>query len=1486
MPRVGGPASKYGSRYEDRWTARCAMRVLGGEAQAIQLEGPNSEIGFEFSLETIGGIEYHQVKRQRSKEGGWTLAALAEAGVLDSFRLKLDDPAATCVFASTRSADALDELADSAINAASWPILEQRLESRLKLKGRFEELCEYWDATEEWTWEALRRVQVATISERLLADQISLQAELYLQGPSAVVPAVLIEILRDKVDQRLEAADLRAELESREIVARRLTKTDVNLEISRANQSFTRSRRATLIAGKLIERPEIDELERALADEEIVFLHGAAGSGKSDVLLGLCERLRKSGAPYLALRLDRQAPARNAQELGKWMGLSGSPAAVLAAVAQADSEGCGYLIIDQLDALSTTSGRNPRFFEAVAETIELAVSSSQIKVVLACRSFDSENDSRLRSLALRDGQEKPREVEVGPLAAEAVQGLLAELGYEGTGIGETMRRLPPVPVYLAIAAEIAKQGGLDERVAGLQSLYERYWSVKAEAIAADLGPANDWVAALEVVVDWMSENQALAAPMAVLDRHREERRAMVSNGVLIEDEGKLVFFHETFFDYAFARRFIGRGQTIEELLAVDQFLFRRAQVRQILEYARAAAPSRYLEILNFLLKDSSVRFHLKDLVIAWLGGVSSPSAVEWRILEPLLEDTEEPLHQRAWGAVTGSAWFEFIDSSGHLEKWLEDERLRGQGLASLQWAAQSKPKRLAELLNPRLKDPEWQPWIAELLVRSNLDRRELVDLQLALIKGGAAGEGEFWFGAMGLEESHPDWFFELLGAYLADRLRAAEDAEVANPFAPEAGIVPNSLHIEEQIYMAAEKAPAAFGDHVWPVIAAMVRRAVSKHQGEAGELLRDDIWAYRHFGDVYDLQDHLLAASERALGELARHNPVRFEEILVEQAEADTETTVALIFSGLAGNPERFADTAIDYLLADPRRLRVGYSDSFHWGSRKLLEAITPSASEAALARLEPVLLGYYPAWERSAAGHRERGMAQFTLLGGVAEKRRSEGMKKRFAEWQRKFGIEDGRPPFGIQGGFVGSPIAPASAEKMSDRNWLRAIETYSDDDFASRRDFLSGGPRQLAGVLEGEAERDPVRFAVLATEMPDETNVAYFEAILRGVGKSETDVPVELAGELVTRCHQLPGRPCGQWISHPIRRYAEEGVPKELLEILAWYATEGEGRSSVSGGQANDRRARQMRGLNSVRGGVAYEISRLVYANAANAAPLRAAIERLLEDPEPAVREMALEIPLAELRHDDALALQWFLRGISNTPDIVLDSAGAHEFLRYRASRHFEVLGPAIERMLTASEPEVRTAGATQAALVALELPEAAPLLRRCLEGEADLRLGAARVLGANVADARYRGLCQDALVELFNDTEAEVRKEAAKAIRHLRSGGLGDLQDLGSLYLRSAAFRDDPEAIVFAIDGDELPPVELALEVVEAVLVTLRTPADMRTRDALVAGEINGLLMKIYANAREMESKNRALDLFDEALEANTFGAYRELEKFDRD
>ena len=58
----------------------------------------------------------------------------------------------------------------------------------------------------------------------------------------------------------------------------------------------------------------------------------------------------------------------------------------------------------------------------------------------------------------------------------------------------------------------------------------------------------------------------------------------------------------------------------------------------------------------------------------------------------------------------------------------------------------------------------------------------------------------------------------------------------------------------------------------------------------------------------------------------------------------------------------------------------------------------------------------------------------------------------------------------------------------------------------------------------------------------------------------------------------------------------------------------------------------------------------------------------------------------------------------------------------------------------MVSSQLPDVASAGARQACLAALELPEAADLADFCLSGSEAQRIGAAQVMAANVATAAF--------------------------------------------------------------------------------------------------------------------------------------------------
>jgi hypothetical protein len=1489
MPYSAGSAPKFGGRYEDRWTAHCAMLVLAEKASSIYLEEPGQEKdGYEFSLETPEGTEYHQVKRQKAREGRWTTAALKSAGVLDAIRRRMGEAGASFVFVSTHSAYALEELSQRALASESFGRFAETALRSEKWRGEFEALSKAWGEQEGWTWEALRRIRIETISERKLSDVLAFQAELLLAGAGEPTSDVLIGVLREAVNHQLHAANIWSALNKKGRTPNPATSESLaTVALQAANDRFKRSRAGSRFTGKLLLRQETQEVGAALKKRSIVLVQGNAGMGKSEVLSELIEGLDGEGVPYLALRLDRLQPSSTAAQLGHDLGLAASPQVTLSAAAAGRQS---YLIVDQLDAISTTSGRNPQFLDAVEEMLSQALAQGSIKVVLSCRSFDATNDARLRRLF--SSQDEPNSVDVGPLAEEQIFEVLSELGVDKKLMDKGLVELLAIPLHLALFSQIPRASEDDlRRLRTLRDLYDAFWDAKQDEVARSLQGNPNWTDVIDALVDRMSEEQALEAPRETVDSWKKDVDAMLSSAVLVAEKKRLAFIHETFFDYAFARRFSARRRTLKSLLSDDQFLFRRAQVRQILAHMRDGGELDYEQNLRYLMEEESVRFHLKELVIAWLGTVSGPQRFEWDLLDSILQEPSNPLQDRAWQALCSPEWFVLLEENGRLARWLSaggtsEER----GLEIVAAAGAQNARAAAALLSERQSATDRSDGRLEsVLLRSDLaGSRELFDLFLEEIARDAdLSRRDFWYLAHDLPEKRPEWACELLGTYLRSRLSAGDLIDEQHGHFWGVHLEPRGLHLGEFVQTAAAGAPVAYIEYVWPEIVKIVKRTARPAQDY--ELRQDAIWNQRHLSSsMDDLEDDLLIGTETAMTELAIQKPSTFVKVAEEFAETDLESIVYFLFQGYAANPD-LADPAIQWVASDRRLFRVGYSNGSHWGTRRLLEAVSGHSSDAALEELEEPLLSYYTSWERSAKSHGFElspfGLEQFALLGGVAKDRRTPAMQKRFAEFQRKFRVADLDAPRGMRGGMVTSPIPDSSAEKMNDANWLHAMECYPSDERSDRKDWLKGGAFQLANVLENLAKANPGRFARLGTQMPDDANTSYFDAILRGVGASDSGVSVEEAHELVERCHRLPGRPCGRWIAHPLRQHATSGIPHKTLRILCSYAVNGQGPSD--GSMESDRSAEDQlisRGLNSVRGGLANELASWIYDNPAHIAPVEDTLRKLVKDESDAVRAMAAEAVFWLLRHNTKLAMELFVALTEDVNDAVLSTRYVRKFLVNRATEDFERLAPLLERMISSDLEEVRSDGAAQATLAGLGIEVAQPLADSCMAGSAELRLGAARVFASNLQSSRFRARCEKGLATFFNDEDVSVREAAAGAIRELPDD-VPPFIELMNNFLNSQAFEEHGESLIFALENASTAPVALSVATSRRMLDLLEAPSDVTRRDARIAHEVSELLIRAYVDASDHAVKNEVLDVIEQGLALNVYGAHQVLLEHDR-
>lgn len=1493
MPLPGGPSDKIGNRFEDRWTVRCALDVLDDKARAIRLEPPSpDDDGVEFWVRYADRVDYHQCKRQRTREGHWTVAALTSAKVLSTFLEKLSDPSAHCVFVSTHAADPLDELAQRARAAMSLTEFTSTFLAAPEWRTKFDRIRKSWgDLDENHAFEALRRIFVSTIGEDELAAMNSLQAQVVLDGDIDKAVPILTDILRVNAGQYLLASDLWRLLGQVGYEPNPWRRTQgLAVKILAANQRFSASRENTLIGGNLIDRAEGKKLRELIESEQVVIVDGEAGTGKSDILLQFVRGLEADDVPHLAFRLDRVTPTLLPDSVGTEMNLPASPVVSLAAHAQGR---LGVLIIDQLDVVSATSGRSPMFLDCVTEIIKSAASMSNLRVVLSCRTFDLLNDARLRRLIAND---KPRSiVTVGKLSLDQVNAALETFGFEPTSFSESQKEILAIPLHLALLGEIATSAASQASALEFVSvgdLFEKFWEYKRIEVSERLGRPPAWTQVLDAVCDFMSDNQLLQAPADVADEWGSDLSAIISSRVLTRDGPSVAFFHETFFDYVFARRFAGRQRTIEHLLATDQDLFRRAQVRQILAYNRDRGPH-YVNDLAYILTNESVRFHIRDVVVAWMAQIT-PTHAEWNLLITHLENQESPLHERASRTVASSRWFTMAYESGYLRECLdsgEDVRINFALSALVSGSGQFLDRAL-ELLTPHIgESTAWTTRLAWFLQRVDLSaQRAAFDLLLELLDSGALNQidlqgRDFWYPAYNLPSTRPAWASELLGHYLQDRIAAAQAAGVRNPFRRDARLIPERLALREFICDSARADPQAFVREVWPRLRHIVEICLGEERN--GQLRSDDIWPVRHIGVEKGLQDDLLAGAEYAFQALAREDPSAFDTLVQELSATRSESIAHLVIEGYAANAQRYADEAIDALVTHREWLRIGWSSSHEWGTRRLLEAVTPHASDGAIARLEALLLSYFTPWERSVDGRFAYGYTQFTLLGGIAKSRRSDAAEKRLGEWRRKFNCDDTPPPQGIQSGVVRSPVDPGATTKMSDSNWRNAIARHTGDDVQLESNHLIGGAHQLSFQLEARAVEDPVRFAKLATTLPDNTDPRYFDAILRGVADSEIDIPLEQVEALLVRCHALPDRPCGRWIGRPLRRHSGTPLSNFLAEILAWYAINDPDPDidATLPIVDDDRIDEQLLafGINSVRGAVAADIVQLIWLNGANANPLEAAVASLLSDRMVVVRAVAAQIVVAISSHDSDKALDAFEMLTADCSDELLATRFVHQFLRFRIGADPSRVLPTVERMIQSPVGEVQMHGSAFASLAALSDLNAADLANVCLRGTEKQRLGAARVYAANLTTSRFPNVCAESLLRLFNDESKIVRDAAAEVFRGLSGTELGDFANVAEGFINSAAAPDNWDVLLESLVEASSPATSLALAVCERAL-TASSKEDLQRPITVRADLVSKLLLRVYSDGSS-RVRSKALDLIDQSLQLNVYGVQHALAEHDR-
>lgn len=386
----------------------------------------------------------------------------------------------------------------------------------------------------------------------------------------------------------------------------------------------------------------------------VALLYGSAGVGKSVVMHDVLSEIQKR-EDYLVLGLKTdQIEFDNTEKLSERMHLTKPLVSVIRDMAQEKSR--VVLLIDQIDALSLYLSSNRTSLRSILKLIQQVKEIPHVRVVISCRPYDLDYEPTLNNLNI------PTKWELKNLSGDKVTEILKQHGLDAN-LNDGLIGFLGNPLRLYLYLKVMPYGKLRTPITE-EILYDELWRICVIDIDAIKVNKNRVLQLLDNMVETMYKRQELSVHKREFETNFSEELHFLFSQELItlNPNGRIQFFHQTMFDYVYARRFVEKGQNLlEELSSQHQGLFSRAAVKSILTFLRETNSNVYVQTLSHLLFDECengkdrYRFHLKSLALSNMTFFDEPKTDELQFIKRKIFDNGlymgvifESVHSGVW----------------------------------------------------------------------------------------------------------------------------------------------------------------------------------------------------------------------------------------------------------------------------------------------------------------------------------------------------------------------------------------------------------------------------------------------------------------------------------------------------------------------------------------------------------------------------------------------------------------------------------------------------------------------------------------------------------------------------------------------------------------------------------------------------------------------------------------------------------------------
>lgn len=906
-------------------------------------------------------------------------------------------------------------------------------------------------------------------------------------------------------------------------------------------ESFKRNSRqllswpTTLDGSTRLESPNLELLKLATStqDSSVHLVLGPPGSGKSALLAVLSHEMIRANNIVLALKAD-QLPANvdTDSTLQEFLGLDFPLHLTVTELAKTNKV---FFMLDQLDALADLTCLNPQRLILLLNIIEKCSRIANVHIIASARQFDADYDPHLRALeAERVTLPLPDWEQVAPVLD--AQGI----GYQTWT--EDVRNLLRTPQYLKIFLGLQKV----EREGTFQSyrgMLNTLWKLRVE----DTDGIHE--AVLEEIAQRMSRFEELAVPTSAYSSKRAVIDHLISAGILEESTATatIAFTHQTLFEYTRTRTFLKGSVSLSSYVSERQnSLFIRPQLWNALSFMRDGENGQYRSEVSALIQNPSLRFHLRLLVIEFLGSLAQPNNCETGLLLPLLNNEES--RSSVLSSLVGSpGWFEKL-ANGFLPGYMRRSKEQAAEVLGILRAAINFDKtRTLDLLEQNwMTDPEMDFHTLTVLESMLSWCERSFRLAFAIIERNDVSPVYVGRLCAKVGEQSATWAVRLLLSYLTGAsTRAGFKSSESTPDSVSPLVKYDELSTEpglqdilmdqksprrralidlldrDELYLfdeLVEANPQLLVETLWPWFVKVVAEiAHQPHQfvntypgdGTHTRLDSDDD------DDDVITRYSILGALDDAIKRFAVSAPKDYCAFVDQNKEIQYFTIQRLLARGLLETVSSEPECSLTFLTEDMRRMCLGNTSSEHHDSERLITNLYPHLDDDQRSLLES-RIRYYSHYTRKPenddADTRFKRLKwdrqhRLVLLQAIpAEYTSSEASKLR-AEEERAFpDLKKGVR--GVRSAWIGSPLSIEQMNRASADDLSLLFQELNDSTGSSHpKDWMRGGTVQLSETLVELAKSDKEKVLQLLDGFEPGTNEIAASRALQGLGLSDLD-------------------------------------------------------------------------------------------------------------------------------------------------------------------------------------------------------------------------------------------------------------------------------------------------------------------------------------------------------------------------------------------